>query len=313
MRPMLATRGDHVPVGDDWIHEVKWDGMRVIVEVAAGRTRLTSRNGNDVTGAFPELATLEVPDLVLDGEVVAFTDGRPDFGALATRFQRRGRGALRGAEAVPATLLAFDVLRLGERDLRREPLSVRRELLESLHLGDDQVQVPPTYDDGQMLLEATRAQSLEGIVSKRLASRYEEGVRSRSWLKFAHRARTSWVVGGWRFETGSTSRIGAVLVGEPTEAGFLYRGRVGSGITGRVGVALKETLEAYAVDANPFDDEVPRPDRLGTQWVRPEVVVDVESLGFSSGGRLRQPSFRGVRVDLSPDDLRSQSREADDA
>src|SRR5690606_22116016 len=237
-----------------------------------------SRNGNDVTSAFPELATLAVPDLVLDGEVVAFTDGRPDFGALATRFQRSGRGALRGAEATPATLLAFDLLRLGERDLRGLPLSGRRELLESLNLGDDLVQVPPTYDDGSMLLEATRAQSLEGIVSKRLASRYEEGVRSRNWLKFAHRARTSWVVGGWRHETGSTSRIGAVLVGEPTADGFRFRGRVGSGITGRTGVALKETLEAYAADSSPFDEELSRLDVLGTHWVRPEVVVDVESL-----------------------------------
>lgn len=313
MRPMLATRGDHVPTGPDWVHEVKWDGMRVVVEVAGGRARLTSRNGNDVTSAFPELSTLAVPDLVLDGEVVAFTDGRPDFGALATRFQRSGRGARMRAELVPVTLLVFDLLRLGEQDLRGLPLSERRELLDSLHLGDDQVQVPPTYDDGQMLLEATRAQGLEGIVSKRLASRYEEGVRSRSWLKFAHRSRTSWVVGGWRHETGSTSRIGAVLVGEPTADGVRFRGRVGSGITGRTGVALQESLAPWATDASPFDEELPRADALGTHWVRPEVVVDVESLGFSANGRLRQPSFRGVRVDLTPADLLTQSREADDA
>ncbi|QCX26791.1 non-homologous end-joining DNA ligase [Nocardioides jishulii] len=313
MRPMLATRGDHVPTGPDWVHEVKWDGMRVIVEVTGGRARLTSRNGNDVTSTFPELSTLALPDLVLDGEVVAFTDGRPDFGALATRLQRSGRGARMRAEVVPVTLLVFDLLRLGEQDLRGLPLSERRELLDSLHLGDDQVQVPPTYDDGQMLLEATRAQELEGIVSKRLASRYEEGVRSRSWLKFAHRSRTSWVVGGWRHETGSPARIGAVLVGEPTADGFRYRGRVGSGITGRTGVALKELLVARAADASPFDEELPRADALGTHWVRPEVVVDVESLGFSANGRLRQPSFRGVRVDLTPADLLTQSREADDA
>lgn len=303
MRPMLATRGDRVPTGSGWAHEVKWDGMRLIVEVTDGRTRLTSRNGNVVTASFPELAHLAVPDLVLDAEAVAFTDGRPDFGALATRFQRRGRGARMGAEAAPVTLLAFDLLVLEGRDLTAEPLEVRRQRLESLHLGDHLVQVPPVYDDGEMLLEATRAQGLEGVVSKRLASRYAAGVRSPDWLKFAHRPRTSWVVGGWRPETTSEQRIGAVLVGEPTGTGLKFRGRVGSGIAGRAGIALKELLEPLAVDGSPFDEVLPKLDSAGARWVRPHVVVDVESLGFSSGGRLRQPSFRGVRDDLTPADL----------
>lgn len=303
MRPMLATRGDHVPTGPGWVHEVKWDGMRLLVEVRDGRTRLTSRNGNDATAAFPELAHLDLPDLVLDAEAVAFVDGRPDFGALATRIQRSGRGARMRAEVVPVTLLAFDLLALEGRDLTGEPLARRRELLESLGLADDLVQVPPVYDDGPMLLEATRAQGLEGIVSKRLDSRYAPGVRSRAWLKFAHRPRTSWVVGGWRPETGSTTRIGAVLVGEPTPHGLVFRGRVGSGIAGRTGVALKELLEPLAVADSPFTEPLPRLDAAGSRWVRPEVVVDVESLGFAANGRLRQPSFQGVRSDLTPDDL----------
>lgn len=140
-------------------------------------------------------------------------------------------------------------------------------------------------------------------MSKRLASRYAPGVRSPDWLKFAHRPRTSWVVGGWRPETGSTSRIGAVLVGEPTTQGLVFRGRVGSGIAGRTGVALKELLEPLALDASPFDAPLPRADATGSRWVRPEVVIDVESLGFAANGRLRQPSFRGVRSDLTVGDL----------
>ncbi|WP_110239297.1 non-homologous end-joining DNA ligase [Nocardioides gilvus] len=303
MRPMLATRGDRVPSGDEWCHEVKWDGMRVLVEVNAGRVRLTSRNENDVTATFPELASIHVPDVVLDGEVVAFTDGRPDFGALAGRLQRFGRSAKSSSSATPVTLLGFDLLRLEGRDLMNEPLALRRELLESLHLGDHLVQVPPTYDDGDMLLAATRDQQLEGIVSKRLSSRYEIGTRSRAWLKFPHRARTSWVVGGWRPETGSTHRLGAILVGEPTPDGFVFRGRVGSGIAGRAGVDLKALLEPLAVADSPFNAPLPKVDAVGTHWVRPELVVDVESLGFSAHARLRQPSFRGVRPDLAPEDL----------
>ena len=236
MRPMLATRGDRVPTGPEWTHEIKWDGMRIIADVRrdAGRgVRLTSRNENDVSASYPELLELPGRDLLLDGEVVVFDDGLPSFGALAERMHvRNARRAAALAESRPVTYLVFDVLRLDGRDLMREPLEVRRAVLEGLGLADVWWQVPQTYDDGVALLDATDRQGLEGVVSKRLASRYEPGQRSRSWLKFAHRRRTSWVVGGWRPETGSTSRLGAVLVGEPTPDGLLYRGRVGSGLAG---------------------------------------------------------------------------------
>lgn len=300
MRPMLATRGDHVPTGDEWQHEVKWDGMRVLAEGG----RLFSRNENDVTVSFPELAGLPIGDALVDGEIVAFHDGLPSFAALAERMHvSKADHAARLAERLPVTLLAFDVLRYDGHDLTRLPLAERRPVLEGLDLQADRWQTPPVYDDGPMLFDATRQQGLEGIVSKRLSSRYEPGQRSRQWLKFPHRHRSSYVVGGWRFETGSTSRLGAVLVGEPTADGLLYRGRVGSGIAGKVGPLLAETLASYARTSSPFADEVPRLDALGTQWVDPILVVDVESMGASAQGRLRQPSYVGIRTDLVPEDL----------
>ncbi len=304
MRPMLATRGTHVPTGEEWVHEVKWDGMRVLVDVRDGRLRLTSRNENDVTVSFPELHGLPGDDLLLDAEVVAFLDGIPTFGALQERIHvGNAKRAAALAERNPVTLLAFDLLRLEGRDLTREPLDARRDLLTALGLDDVAWQVPPVYDDGAMLFQATLDQGLEGMVSKRRSSRYEFGARSPHWLKFPHRRRTSWVVGGWRPETGSASRLGAVLVGEPTPDGLLYRGRVGSGIAGKVGPMLMEALAPYARQASPFADEVPRLDALGTHWVEPVLVVDVESLGLSPQQRLRQPSYRGVRPDLNPEDL----------
>ena len=304
MRPMLATRGTHVPTGEEWVHEVKWDGMRVLVDVRDGRLRLTSRNENDVTVSFPELHGLPGDDLLLDAEVVAFLDGIPTFGALQERIHvGNAKRAAALAERNPVTLLAFDLLRLEGRDLTREPLDARRDLLTALGLDDVAWQVPPAYDDGAMLFQATLDQGLEGMVSKRRSSRYEFGARSPHWLKFPHRRRTSWVVGGWRPETGSASRLGAVLVGEPTPDGLLYRGRVGSGIAGKVGPMLMEALAPYARRASPFADEVPRLDALGTHWVEPVLVVDVESLGLSPQQRLRQPSYRGVRPDLNPEDL----------
>ena len=199
MRPMLATIGTHVPHGSEWLHEVKWDGMRVLVDV--------------------------------------------------------------------------------------------------------HWQVPATYDDGDMLLEATAAQKLEGIVSKKRRSLYLPGRRSPDWLKFPHRNIGSYVVGGWRHETDSSSRIGAVLVGEPTADGLVYRGRVGSGIAGKEGQRLLGRLEPLLTDASPFADEVPKVDAAGTVWVHPELVVDIAALGLTPAKRLRQPSYRGVRTDLTPEDL----------
>ncbi len=304
MRPMLATRGTHVPTGDDWQHEVKWDGMRVLVDVRRGAARLASRNENDATVSFPELAALPAEDALLDGEVVAFADGGPSFAALAERMHvSRADRAQRLAERMPVTLLVFDLLRLDGRDLTDEPLTIRREALTGLDLKDDRWQTPPTYDDGQMLFEATLQQGLEGIVSKRVTSRYRPGQRSKDWLKFAHRRRDSYVVGGWRRETDSLDRLGAVLVGEPTDSGLLYRGRVGSGIAGKKAAMLHEVLGGLTRDATPFADEVPRPDALGTTWVEPVLVVEVESLGPSAQGRLRQPSYVGIRADLNPEDL----------
>ena len=311
MRPMLATRGTTVPTGEEWVHEVKWDGMRVLASVRRGRLVLTSRNENDVTVTFPELeglaerAVLGGHDVVLDGEVVAFLDGRPVFGALADRMHvAHPRRARLAADRNPVTLMVFDLLSFDGLDATTLPLSDRRQALEQLDLTSPRWQVPPTYDDGVLLQEATRTQGLEGIVSKKRSSCYLPGRRSEEWLKFPHRPGGSYVVGGWRLETGSASRLGAVLVGEPTSEGLVYRGRVGSGVTGAAAVRLRELLDPLTSREPPFATAVPREDALGTTWVRPTVVVEVESLGLTPReGRLRQPAYTGVRPDLTPEDL----------
>lgn len=294
--PMLATKGDRVPAGPDWAHEVKWDGIRVIVRVAVAGLTVWTRNGNERTREFPQLAGLVSlgRGMVLDGELAAPDElGRPSFGAL----QRGG----------PARLYVFDLLELDGRSLVDLPWEERRAELEALHLGDDAWLVPPTYDDGEMLLEATGAQGLEGIVSKLRSAPYRPGVRSRDWLKFPHRPRRSVVIGGWRGEKGSDARLGALLVGEPTAAGLVFRGRVGSGLAGRAGVALLPMLTGIGRADSPFVTPLTRADSLETHWVEPVVVVDVESLGMTRDGRLRQPSYQGVRSDLAPSDLETQS------
>jgi bifunctional non-homologous end joining protein LigD len=301
---MLATPGRHVPAGE-WIHEVKWDGIRVLADSRAGLDRFYSRNGNDITAAWPDLVSSPLPgrDVLVDGEVIALNeDGLPDFRVLQERMHVRSAAAVaRLVKKVPATFMVFDLLRLDGEDLTGLPLAERRVRLEGLLEGAPW-QVPATYDDGEMLHEATRQQGLEGIVSKRLSSTYVFGQRTPHWLKFAHRHRASYVVGGWRPQEGGT-HLAALLVGEPTAEGLLYRGRVGSGIGPKVSRLLTAALEGHGRADSPFADEVPRVDAKGAHWVDPVLVVDVDTHRTARAQRLRQPSYQGVRQDLTPDDL----------
>jgi bifunctional non-homologous end joining protein LigD len=306
MRPMLATATTDLPVGEDWQHEVKWDGVRILLDATADGVRLFSRNGNVVTAAWPDVAAhpLEGRDLLLDGEIIALNDrGIPDFRVLQHRMHvRKASEVERLVHTVPVTYMVFDLLRLDGEDLADLPLAERRERLEGLGLGSTHWQVPATYDDGAMLLEATLQQGLEGVVSKRLTSRYRFDQRSKDWLKRAHRHRGSFVIGGWRPQQGTKDRLAALLVGEVTPDGLMYRGRVGSGIAGAKARTLQDLLAPSARDDSPFADEVPRVDASGTNWVEPLVVVDIDTHGLGYE-RLRQPSYQGIRTDLTPEDL----------
>ncbi|MEI2819292.1 MAG: hypothetical protein V9E81_03405, partial [Marmoricola sp.] len=161
--PMLATRGEHVPRGADWVHEVKWDGIRALVETSATQVRVWTRSGRDISVAFPELAAMKGRSLVLDGEIVSLRDGVPTLMALADRIHvTDSRKAATLAASNPAVFLIFDVLSVDGEPLLAAPWQQRRDVLESLELGDVAWQVPSTYDDGEVLLEAARAQGLEG-------------------------------------------------------------------------------------------------------------------------------------------------------
>lgn len=308
MQPMLATPGDAVPSGREWAHEVKWDGIRALVDIADGRVRVTTRNGNDVSVAWPELQGLAfLGDALLDGEIVSLGQGVPSLGALADRMHVRDPRRIAAlARSNPITYLVFDVLRRDGAVLVDRPLRERRAVLEGLGLDDACWQVPPVYDDGEALHAAAQAQGLEGIVSKKLSSPYRPGVRSRDWLKFPIRPTDSFVVGGFRHETGSDARVGSLLVGEPTPDGLAFRGRVGSGLAGRKAQAITPILRGLVRPECPFSTVLPKADALGALWVEPVLVVDVQFLARTRDGRLRQPSYRGMRTDLSVEYLREE-------
>jgi bifunctional non-homologous end joining protein LigD len=308
MRPMLATPGTP-PAGDEWCHEVKWDGMRILADVNGGVLRLFSRTGRDVTSTFPELGALatKLHDALLDGEVIALQDGSPSFAALAERMHvSDARRAGQLAESSPVSVMTFDLLRLYGVELLKRPLEQRRSSLDKLELPEANWQLSPIYADGAALFTATAEQGLEGVVAKRRTSTYQPGRRSTDWLKAAHRLHQACVVGGWRPEVGNPSQIGALLIGVPDPSGALtFAGRVGSGINRRIAQDLIRDLKP--LPAPPFDTEVPAIDAQGAVWCMPELVVEVRHTGWTAGGRLRQPVFRGRRTDLAADQVRRES------
>lgn len=306
MRPMLATptpEPGRLPVGAAWAYEVKWDGMRVLAS-GGDRLRLTSRTESEVTVSFPELEALAgLPDAVLDGEVVALdAAGVPSFAALADRMHvRDARRARALSRTNPVTYMVFDVLRLHGVDVTARSFDERRATLERLELPTG-VTLSPLFTDGVALLEATAEQGMEGAMAKRRTSRYLPGRRSRDWVKAPHHRSRSVLVGGWRPQTGTTRTVGALLVGAPDDEGRLrYLGRVGSGIGGGAQTDLARLLAPLHRSHPAFDDAVPAVDAAGATWCEPCLVVDVRHLGLSSAGRLRQPTYRGLRWDTGPD------------
>lgn len=310
MLPMFATPAPdgRLPRAAGWGFEVKWDGMRVIAETRAGGLRLTSRRGNQVSAAYPELDASHLPEgLILDGEVVALAEGRPSFLALASRIHVRDeRRARQLAASSPVTFMAFDLLRVGGVDLTSKPLRQRRELLEALDLtsGGPRWQLPPSYDDGELLLNVTRDQGLEGVVAKRWSSKYYPGRRSPDWLKLAHRSTLSCAIAGWTSQTDNARVLGAVWMAVPNgEGGWRTLGRCGAGLVGAAGAQVKELITAHPLDACPLEELPDDPDVRRTHWVEPRVLIDVRYLGSDDSGRLRQPVYRGLRDDLAADDL----------
>jgi bifunctional non-homologous end joining protein LigD len=305
LAPMLATTGPLPRDDGRWSFEVKWDGVRALVAVEGGRIALRSRNGNDVTAAYPELRGLGLAlgstQALLDAEVVAFdAAGRPDFGRLQARMHARKPGAALLRDT-PVTLLVFDLLHLDGRSLLDVPYDERRAVLEQLPIAGDHWQVPPAFPgDGQAVLDATRAQGMEGVVAKRRDSRYEPGRRSDCWVKVKHVRRTSAVVVGWKpGEGGRAGRIGSLLLAVPEGDGWTFAGHVGTGFSAATLAMLGTRLEPLRRDT-PAPPDVPREHARTAVWVEPELVCDVDYTEWTRDGRLRHPSYKGLRDDVDP-------------
>ena len=313
--PMLAVAGTAADVDDDWAVEMKWDGIRAVAVVQGDRVTLTSRNGNDLTPAYPELQVLaglvdSDGGAVLDGEVVAVDEaGRPDFGLLQTRMGlSRPREVARAAAGAPVRYLLFDVLHAEGRSLLRRTYDERREVLERIVTSEGPVDVPVAFDgDLEEAMRTSQRLRLEGVVAKRRDATYSAGRRSRAWIKMKHHATQEVVIAGWRPGNGRrASGVGSLLMGVPGKEGLVYVGRVGTGFRDRDLDELLTEFRGVERKTSPLVD-VPAADARDAHWITPSRVGEVSFAEWTSTGRLRQPSWRGWRPDKSPDDVVRES------
>ncbi|HTU78374.1 MAG TPA: DNA ligase D [Solirubrobacteraceae bacterium] len=302
--PMLARAGELPRVERGWAYEIKWDGVRAIAYSRPGELRLQSRNLKDITDSYPELArvnrALSSHSAVLDGEIVALDEhGRPSFAALQRRMHVADRAHARRLIAhTPVTLILFDLLWLDGHSTIGLSYAERRELLSELRLVGASWRTPEhVVEEGRALLEASRAQGLEGIVAKRLDSTYQPGVRARTWVKIKSVGRQELVVGGWLAGKGKRrGSIGALLLGVYEPDGVLrYVGRVGSGFSERELARLSALLAPLQRESSPFGaGERPPREALFSE---PRLVVEVQFAHWTQDGSLRAPVYRGLRED----------------
>jgi bifunctional non-homologous end joining protein LigD len=300
--PMLATPAETVPRGPGWLFEVKWDGYRAIARISQGETQLTSRKGNDLTERFPSVAkaiarAVKTPDCVLDGEVCALDEqGRSSFSAMQ-----------QGKPGTPLVYYVFDLLELDGESLIDLPLRERRARLERLiDRRNRTVRISEVFDDGEALLEAAKRQRLEGIIAKRIESRYAVGRRARDWLKIKTHGRQEFIIAGYTKGQGRRSgRLGSLILAVRRGRELAYVGNVGTGFTDDEIDKLRAKLKPLERKTPPFRDvpKLPKVRKGDIVWVEPKLVCEVEFAEWTHDGRLRAPSYQGLREDKPAEEV----------
>jgi len=307
IEPMLATSTDRRFSDPDWLFEPKLDGVRTLAVRSEGGTRLVSRNRNDVTGSYPEIAaaldaSLDVDEVLLDGEIVAFDGDRTSFSRLQQRIHLTGERRI-AATGVPVFYYVFDLLRWDGHDATRVPLRQRKVLLlDALDWLDPLRYCEHVDAAGEAMYAQACAAGMEGVIAKRASSRYTSG-RSSDWLKMKCVREQEVVVGGFTEPTGSRWGLGALLIGYHDDGGdgpLRYGGKVGTGFTQATLADLRARLDPLQIPMPPFADP---PRERTAHWVAPQLVVQVAFQEWTSAGRLRHPSYKGMRTDKSPADV----------
>ena len=293
--PQLCTLVDSVPTGTGWIHEVKYDGYRALVAVAGGKAKVFTRNGLDWTDKFSGIAdaaaALPVGSALIDGEIVAFKQGRPNFSTLKEAISEGGE----------MTLFAFDLLELDGKNLAKLPNVQRKERLRPLIDGDDaRLQYAEhIVGEGEKLFATMCRENYEGIVCKRADAPYV-GRRTQAWLKVKCLKRQEFVIVGWT-ESDKSRGFRALLLGVHEDKELRYAGKVGTGFTVDTMNDLRAKLDRLARKTPTVD--APRAATRGAHWVTPKLVAEIAFTEVTPEGALRHPSFLGLRGDKEADDV----------
>jgi bifunctional non-homologous end joining protein LigD len=311
IRPMMASLHRGLPHDDGrygW--EFKWDGVRAIAYVSGGQVRLLSRTGNDMTATYPELAVLARQvdgPVIMDGEIVAIGQGRPDFELLQSRMHVRDPPG-RLVRQVPVQLYLFDLLHHHGQSLLAVPYTGRRERLAELGLDAELVRTTPWYPGGAAyVLAASLANALEGVVGKPLDSAYYPGER-RDWIKVKNIRHQEVIIGGWKPGQGRRAdTIGSLLIGVRDGSRLRYAGHVGTGFTQAALTDLTGRLWPLLRGDSPFGTAVPAQQARGVHWVHPRLVGEVAFTEWTTDRVLRHPSWRGLRTDKKPSQVRQQN------
>jgi bifunctional non-homologous end joining protein LigD len=299
-RPMLATQEERIPRGEGWTFEVKFDGYRAIAYIRGGECKLVSRNGNDLTQRFPDIARALVkavrsPNAVVDGEVTRIDpDGRTSFSEL-----QQGSGQL--------VYYAFDLLELDGRPLVDLPLHERKDRLKQLvDIRTGSVAVSDGFDDGDALFKVAQQQQLEGIVAKRVDSTYKSGRRTRDWLKLKTELNDEFLVAGFTRGTGRRAdTFGALVLAVREGGGLRYVGNVGTGFNDAEIRRLLKLMKPLHRETSPFAEppKMPRVRKGDVQWIEPRLIAQVRYGEWTHDGHLRHPAYLGLRDDKEPDEV----------
>jgi bifunctional non-homologous end joining protein LigD len=300
VKPMLATTVDDAFDRDGWLFEVKWDGYRAIAEIKKGQVRLYTRNQKSLNEAYaPIVRSLEKleHDAIIDGEIVVLDDGGKSHFQLLQNYLKTRRGAL--------VYYVFDLISLDGKDLRKEPLRRRKQLLQKLVARLPNVRFSEHVEThGKAFFDSAGKHGLEGILAKNADSPYREGIRGRDWLKIKTHRRQEAVIGGYTEPRGSRKSLGALVLGVYEGDELVYVGHTGTGFDTRTLADVHARLTPLEQPTSPFTR---RPKtNAPVHWVKPALVCEVRFQEWSDDGLMRMPVFLGLREDKEPKTVRRE-------